>query len=212
MTDFFSSFKTVLFQGDSITDCNRDREDIASLGNGYPLKVVQIYKNLFPQSNVNFVNKGISGNRVPDLLSRYQEDFLDIKPDFISILIGINDTWQRYTNNDPTSVEDFENNYNKLLSMIKRDLPNTKIMILEPFLLTTMQEKLCFREDLNPKIDVVRKLAAKYADFFLPMDGILASAVTAGYTPAQLSEDGVHPVEQGHAFIAYNYMKLLGIL
>lgn len=79
--------QTILFQGDSITDCDRNRKDTRCLGHGYPRKIAQIYDILYPGHGLKFINRGISGNRVCDLLGRYEEDFLQIAPDFISILV-----------------------------------------------------------------------------------------------------------------------------
>ncbi|MFI3325696.1 MAG: SGNH/GDSL hydrolase family protein [Clostridia bacterium] len=210
MNTFFKKGQTVLFQGDSITDCGRDKEDVYNLGNGYPNKVTSMYKTLFG-SDVTFINKGISGNRVKDILARYDEDIKNIKPDFISILIGINDVWRRYDANDATSLEDFENSYDTLLEKIVSDFPNIKIMIIEPFLLHATEEKESWHEDLDPKIQAVRKLAMKYADYFLPLDGIMAKSACE-YGPDALSADGVHPSDLGHAVITEEYLKLLGII
>jgi lysophospholipase L1-like esterase len=205
----FKDDQVVLFQGDSITDCGRDYSDIKSLSEGYPGIIAKIYGLLFPDTTVTFVNKGISGNRVVDLLARYEEDFKAIKPDFLSILIGVNDTWRRYDSGNPTSAEEFENTYRELLNKIKKDMPNCRIMMIEPFLLNSLPDRASWREDLDPKIQVVRKLAKEFADFYLPMDGILAKAEVEQYTCTQLAEDGVHPTALGHGVIAEEYLKAL---
>ena len=209
MKEAFKKGQTVLFQGDSITDCGRDREDITSLSEGYPGIVAQMYHLLFPENEVTFINRGISGNRAIDLLDRYDEDFKAIHPDFISILIGINDTWRRYDSNDPTSAEKFERNYRKLLEKIKSDMPHCKIMIIEPFLLYSQPGLERWREDLDPKIQVVRKLAKEYADYYLPLDGIFAKEEVTRYSCKEMTEDGVHPTPLGHAIIAEEYLKVL---
>ena len=212
MKPFFKKGQVVLFQGDSVTDCGRDREDAGSLAEGYAGKVAAIYNTLFPDNEVVFINKGISGNRVPDLIERYGDDFLDIGPDFISILIGINDTWRRYDSNDPSTVEAFYDHYEYLLKMIKRNMPDTKIMLMEPFVMNSLPDRAAWREDLDPKIQAVRELARKYADYYLPLDGLFASLCAGTYTPAELSEDGVHPSGLGHAVIAEAYLKKLEII
>lgn len=212
MREFFKKGQTVLFQGDSITDCGRDRNDISSLGCGYPDKVAKIYNALFADNGVKFVNKGVSGDRTKDVLARYKTDILDIKPDFISILIGINDVWRRYDDaKDPTPAEKFRENYETILKNIKRDLPATKIMIIEPFLLYNA-EKYSWHEDLDPKLLVVRELAAKYADYYISLNGIFAGLEIITYKPEELSGDGVHPEDLGHRIIALEYLKTLGII
>lgn len=209
MKELFKNGQTILFQGDSITDCGRNKEDINSLSNGYPGVISNMYNLLFPGNEVTFINKGISGNRVVDLLGRYDRDIKEIKPDFISILIGINDTWRRYDNNDPTSTEQYEQGYTELLENIKSDFPDCKIMIIEPFLLNSLPNRASWREDLDPKIQVARKLAKEYADFYLPLDGIFAKTEVERYTCKQIAEDGVHPSAIGHAIIAEEYIKAI---
>lgn len=205
----FTDGQVVLFQGDSVTDCGRNREDITSLSEGYPGIIAKMFGLLHPDRKVTFVNKGISGNRVKDLFNRYNEDIKAINPDFISILIGINDTWRRYDENDPTSTERFEEIYKELLTKIKKDMPNCKIMLIEPFVLNSLPDRAAWREDLDPKIQVVRKLAKEFADYYLPLDGILAKAEVEQYTCFEIAEDGVHPSKLGNSIIAKEYMKAL---
>jgi lysophospholipase L1-like esterase len=211
MKNIFAPGSTVLFQGDSITDCGWDRQDGNSLGNGYPARTAGLWENLFPGSTVRFFNRGVSGNRVKDLLLRYEEDFRALQPDLVSILIGINDTWRRYDSNDPTSAEDFEKDYRTLLGKLRQDLPRTRIVIIEPFLLKTNPPK-DFREDLDPKIQAVRELAREFADVFIPLDGIFARYVVEGWKEADISPDGVHPSPAGHGIIALEWLKALGAL
>ncbi len=202
----------LLFQGDSITDCNRDRNTYHSLGVGYAAKVAQLVKEQSYDNKFEFVNRGISGNTTADLLQRYDTDFTDINPNIISILIGINDTWRRYEKGEPTSTEQFYFNYDKLLAQIKRDLPYAKIILLEPFLLNTMPDRIQWREDLDPKIGVVRQLARKYADAYIALDGIIQQYVVFGISDTDFAVDAVHPSDIGHAIIAKEYFKVLKTL
>ncbi len=208
MKSTFQDGQVVLFQGDSITDCNRDRNDTNSLGEGYARVIAKLYRTLFPEKQVTFMNKGISGNRVKDLLARYDEDFKALKPDYLSILIGVNDTWRRYDNNDPTSAEEFESNYRVLLTKLKEDLPDCKLIMIEPFLLNSLPDRASWREDLDPKIHVVRKLAKEFADYYIPMDGIYAKYEVEQYTCTEIAADGVHPSPIGHRIIAEEYLRL----
>lgn len=210
MEPFFQPGQTVLFQGDSVTDCNRTYGDDSSLGDGYPRKIADIYTALFG-AGVTFINRGVSGNRVRDILARCKQDILDVKPDVISILIGINDVWRRYDSGDPTSVEAFEKTYRELLETVKKELPNTKIMIIEPFVLHSLPDRAQWHEDMDPKLQAIRRLAAEFADYFLPMDGLMIQAA-GKYGCKALAEDGVHPTALGHGVVAYEYMKTLGIL
>jgi acyl-CoA thioesterase-1 len=127
----------------------------------------------------------------------------------ISILIGINDTWRRYDSNDPTHASAFEKNYRTLLEKITEHL-NARVVLLEPFLLHVPDDRYVWREDLNPKIDVVRKLAIEFGTELLPLDGLFAQAATqapAGYWAG----DGVHPSAAGHALIAETWLGNAGM-
>jgi lysophospholipase L1-like esterase len=201
----------VLFQGDSITDCGRSRTDGSGLGEGYPAKIAGLWRNLFPASTLEFLNRGISGNRAVNLLERYDADFKALKPDLVSILIGINDTWRRYDSNDPTSTEKYEANYRRLLENLKRDLPSALIVIIEPFLLNSDPAKAVWREDLDPKIQAARRLAREFADVFIPLDGIFTRYAVEGIKEADMSADGVHPTPLGHGIIASEWAKALGV-
>lgn len=235
MNRFFKPGQTVLFQGDSITDCGRWYYD-NNFGFGYAWKVATIYNSLFgddtvsfenrenPQephaayppvsadSGVTFINKGWAGNRVLEILARYQEDIVDLKPDFISILAGINEVLHYYEGSSEfMPPEVFEKHYETLLTQIKRDLPNTKIMMIEPFVLPSAPDFERLQAELNDKVTCVRRLARKYADYYLPLAGILA-AKCLEFSPEQLAKDGIHPTPLAHGIIAHEYMKVLEIL
>jgi len=190
---------TVLFQGDSITDCGR-REDLTGLGNGYVLQVVSNFTAKYPHLNVKFINRGNAGSRADDLAARWNEDCVALKPDIVSILIGINDVWRRYDSNDPTSVETFKSEYHKVLSKTKAET-NAKIIIFEPFVLPCPDDRIAWREDLDPKIQVVRELAREFGAIYIPLDGIFAAASTQRDC-VEWADDGVHPTQAGHALIA----------
>lgn len=211
MKKFFNDGATVLFQGDSVTDCGRNRDCIDSMGDGYANVFKTLYNILLPENNVKFVNKGVSGDRVRDILARYDEDVKAINPDFVSIMIGINDTWRGYDSDDFCSPERFEQEYDLLLSKIKSDFPDAKILIIEQFALTNHPERH-WQEDLDPKREITRRMADKYADYFIPMYDILNNAADKDFTLAELSGDGVHPAPAGHSYIASEILKVLGII
>jgi len=101
------SGQTILFQGDIITDADRNRWEPHNLGTGCVIMVAQRFSKEHPEVNVTFLNRGISGNRIRDLRERWQEDCLDLKPDIVSIMIGVNDTLGTFLWGEPTSIEDF---------------------------------------------------------------------------------------------------------
>ncbi len=200
----------VLFQGDSITDAGRNRQDDSGMGNGYADMIAAQFSAMYPQKNVRFINRGISGNRAKDLTARWDEDCIDLKPDFVSILIGINDCWRRYDSNDPTSAAEFEAAYRDILrrTVEKR---KARLILCEPFVLPVPDDRRKWREDLDPKIHVVRNLAREFGAIYLPLDGLFAQA-SAIRECAFWAPDGVHPSKAGHALIAREWMKAVGAM
>lgn len=180
----------LLFQGDSITDADRNRQDPHDLGNGYPKYAAKYLKEEFPDKDIEFLDLGISGNQTIDLVERLQSDFIDIQPDIVSILIGINDTWHRAESKEWLDNDEFEKRYRTVLEAVKTKT-NAKIVMIEQFLLPA-EDKLFFHEDLDPKIQITRKLAREYADIFIPLDGLLASHICHDDWK-KVSADGVHP-------------------
>jgi lysophospholipase L1-like esterase len=201
----------ILFQGDSITDCGRAYTDPASLGNGYAMMASGMIAALHPQLAPSCLNRGISGNRVVDLLARWEKDCLKLRPDVLSIMIGINDTWRRYDSNDPTTVGSYERNYRRLLEESKAALPDLKIILMEPFVLPVPDDRRAWREDLDPKIEVVRGLAKEFGATLVQLDGLLNAACQI-QSPAYWAEDGVHPSLPGHALIARYWLEAVGAL
>lgn len=197
----------ILFQGDSITDCHRKRDDLTDLGEGYVVYTVEALKSKYESIDFEFINRGISGNRTAELLARIDEDLVAIQPDIVTILLGINDTWHKYMIGLDTPIEVFESNYEKILKIIK-EKTNAKIIMIEPFLLYNMG-KDNMRADLNEKIDCVRKLALKYADAFLPLDADFVAATVSGTLNTDLSPDGVHPGEAGKKLIAEKLVPII---
>ena len=203
----------ILFQGDSITDAGRDYSDYHELGQGYPKYAAELIRDRFDDpknGTIEFINLGISGHRTRDLRARWQKDCIDLQPDIVSIMIGINDTWRAFDSNDPTPVEEFEDNYSYLLSEIKAHT-NAKILLLEPYVLPDVPAKDAWRADLDPKIQAVRRLAREFADAYIPTDGLFAAACVQ-QEPSHWSGDGVHPNENGSRFIAAYYAKAVAAL
>ncbi|QIB47997.1 SGNH/GDSL hydrolase family protein [Streptomyces aureoverticillatus] len=210
---------TVMFTGDSITDCQRlESED--GLGFGYPLRVAGEWGLRHPDRPVTWLNTGVGGHKVMDLEARWQTDVLDARPDVVSILVGVNDMgWHTL---DPKGyvipVEEFEAGYDRLLAPLAE--AGTKLILIEPFLLpirglveaghALMGEEVRkqWRTDLDPKIQAVRKLARKYGAHLLDADDMFATlAATTG--PEHWAADGVHPTPAGHAALAAAWLRLV---
>lgn len=200
----------ILFQGDSITDCGRNYSDPCSMGSGYPMLIASWYQALHPSHPVEFINRGISGNRVKDLQARWDKDCLELEPALVTILIGINDTWRRYDSSDPTSTEAFEDGYRDILERTVES-SDAQLILMEPFVLPVPDDRIKWREDLDPKIQVVRSLAREYGAMLIPLDGIFAQASVKA-DPDFWTPDGVHPSPAGHALIAQAWLdNVLGI-
>ena len=183
----------ILFQGDSITEWNRDFSDPTSLGNGYAAFAATYLREMFPNTDFEFVNRGVSGDRTRELLKRWQTDTIDIQPDIMTLMIGVNDTWRRYDNNDPMTAEEFETNLRALLDDFKAHT-NAKLLMIEPFLAHADND--LWREDFYLKVNAFRRVAKEYADAYLPMDGLYA-AMCVEKEPTHWSADGVHLIEPG---------------
>ena len=196
---------TILFQGDSITDCGRDYSNTASLGSGYALLVAAEIGRKYPEKNIHFINRGVNGNRVMDLNHRWEEDCLQLNPTWVSIYIGINDVWRRYGDNDATSVENFYEEYRKLIERTNEHT-DAKLILVEPFCLPVPEDRKTWREDLDPKIQAIRELAREFQTLYIPLDGLFASASTQ-IDPAYWAEDGVHPTPAGHSLITKAWLE-----
>lgn len=192
----------LLFQGDSITDAGRSFEDPHILGGGYVKFAAEYLQAAYPNVDFEFVNLGISGNQTMDLVARLETDFIDVQPDVVSIMIGINDVWHHADDRSWIPDEVFEERYRTVLQAIREKI-GAKIMMIEPFLIP-VEDKLYFREDLYRKIEIERKLARAYADVYMPTDGHLAAAFI-GDDPVSYAADGVHPTEKGAEFIGKLY-------
>ncbi|MCK9587843.1 MAG: SGNH/GDSL hydrolase family protein [Terrimicrobiaceae bacterium] len=200
----FQAGQKILFQGDSITDAGRNRDDANGLGGGYAMMVASQIQALHPGLGLTFLNKGISGNRAADLAGRWQQDCLDLEPDWVSVLIGVNDCWRRFDRNDLTPVEVFESHYRDILERSRSR--GIGIIICEPFLLPCPPDREAWREDLDPKIHVARKLAREFGTRLVAFDGIFAAASIL-QPPAFWAADGVHPTLPGHALMAAEWIK-----
>lgn len=198
---------TVMFTGDSITDCHRLDTD-EPLGYGYPLLVAGQWGLSHPERPVRWLNSGIAGNKVLDLEPRWQHDVLDAGADVVSVLVGINDaTWHTYADDGRViPAEEFRDGYDWLLTRLAE--AGTALILIEPFLLPVSAEQRAWREDLDEKIGVVRDLAKAYGAELLEADRMFADlAATTG--PEYWAPDGVHPGPAGHAALASAWLRLI---
>ena len=192
---------TILFLGDCITGADRDLNNPNDLGHGYVERINDAIKNY----RIKVVNRGVDENRTINLLEQYEESVLAVKPDVVTIYIGMNDVWHHYSKGIETTNEEFENNFRSLLEKIKTDF-NVPIIIIEPFIIDITPELTKMREELWQKVDIIRRLAREYAQEYIALDGSFASACIK-HQPTFYSIDGVHPTEEGHKFIARRWLR-----
>jgi len=207
---FLHKGDTLLFQGDSITDGGRQRTGSDYnhiMGQDYAYILAAEIGSEYPERNFTFINRGISGDRVIDLAARWQKDTLDLKPELLSILVGINDTLGRGSRSE--TVEEYEATYDKLLAETMAALPGTKIVLGEPFLLPVGK----YKDDYAAEMVEVKKrqaaalrLAAKYHVPIVRYQEALDAACAKA--PADhWSWDGVHPTYAGHGLMAKEWLK-----
>lgn len=202
--------KTILFQGDSITDAGRSRDNDNDRGTGYPTLVSAELGFKYP-NEYKFINKGISGNRIVDLYARIKCDFINIKPDYLTILIGINDVWHELGGRNGVDNKKFFKVYCDLIDEIKAMLPDVKIFILEPFVLkacATESKYNVFRKETLMRAESAKAVAEKYGLTFIPLQEKFDKA-TEKAEPSYWLGDGVHPTAAGHELIAKELVAAL---
>ncbi|HEY2804851.1 MAG TPA: SGNH/GDSL hydrolase family protein [Gemmatimonadales bacterium] len=198
--------ETVLFQGDSITDCGRSRDvaapnRAAALGTGYPLLIASEVLAEQPRRDIAFFNRGISGNRVPDLTARWQADTLDLRPDVLSVLIGVNDLWHKLMGQSSGTVAEYESGYAALLSQASSALPGVRLVVLEPFVLRTGAVTGAWFPEFDERRAAARRVADAARATFVPLQGMF-ERLSRSAPPEYWAADGVHPTPAGHAEIA----------
>lgn len=192
---------TILFLGDCITGADRNLEDNNDLGNGYVSRIGDALKPY----RIKIVNMGTDENKTVDLLNQYDLNVKPFNPDVVTVYIGMNDVWHHYSRNIETTNDEFEHNFETLLKKIKTDF-NVPIIIIEPFIIDITPELTKMREELWQKVDIIRRLARKYADEYIALDGSFASACIK-HELTYYSLDGVHPTDEGHKFIARRWLR-----
>lgn len=207
----------LLFQGDSITDAGREKQNPvanAGLGRGYPNFIADQLRKKYSELDLQVHNRGISGNKVPDLASRWDKDCIAIKPRVLSILIGVNDIWHKLNGRYDGTAETYRDGFAALLSRTREALPETTIVICEPFVLEsgTVKEN---KDKWFPEFEVRRGYAKEVAEgagaVWVPFQTMFDEAVAAGSTPEMFAGDGVHPTAQGHQLMAKTWIEKVGL-
>lgn len=202
--------KTFLFQGDSITDASRDDDNDDSLGCGYAfLLASDLLKN--KKDEFRFINRGNSGDRITDVYVRIKEDIINLKPDMMSILIGVNDVSHELTQNCGVTPEKFEKIYSMLIEEVTEALPEIKIFILEPFIMKGIHTEARwdeFSSEVHKMAKASENIAKKFNLEFIPLQDKFDAAAADG-NHRYWSVDGIHPSAAGHQLIKEELQKAI---
>ena len=203
----------MLFIGDSITDCGRSPAgkyvNVEDMGSGYVMLVIGWLQALYPERNLCFVNKGVSGNTILDLKARWRGDVIDQKPDWLSIMIGINDVWRQFdrphhmVGENYISPERFEETYQELINQVRSDLKG--LIIASPFYLEPNREEP-MRQRMDQYSKIAKNIAEKNDALFINTQQAFDDYLTRAHHMT-LSADRVHPNVAGHTIIAREYLK-----
>ena len=204
----------ILFQGDSITDCHRGREvanpndphNIHALGCGYAKIASAELLAQRPGDNLSFLNRGISGNRIVDLYGRIKLECINLNPNLISVLIGVNDTWHEFSRQNGVEVPKFERLYRAFLTEIREALPSVKFVVCEPFVLKCGVVTDDWVVEWDQRRAVACKLAQEFRAPFVQFQAMFDEAVRLA-PPEYWAADGVHPTAAGHMLMAKTWLK-----
>jgi lysophospholipase L1-like esterase len=204
----------ILFQGDSITDAGRKRDQNdanspGALGNGYAYLAAAALLREFPGKNLKIYNKGISGNKVYQLAERWDADCLQIKPDVLSILIGVNDFWHTLTGNYKGTITTYRDDFTALLDRTKQQLPDVQLIIGEPFAVNgvkAVDDK--WFPAFNEYRVAAREIATKFDAAFIPYQAIYDKAQQSA-PGSYWTGDGVHPAIPGASLMAASWMEVI---
>lgn len=195
----------IVFIGDSITDCERDRMDENSLGNGFVKILSDKLRPIYPDMDIQLINKGISGNEVCDVLARVNKDVIDLKPDTAVVMIGINNVLHQYKYGKQLDLKQFERDFTELLGKIKE--AGITLIVLEPFLMPA-PDKLRMRPLFNKELEIIHRVAVDIADEFVAYDEMF-NGLSESIRYTEYSMDGVHPTHRGSRLIADTAIKAI---
>jgi lysophospholipase L1-like esterase len=202
---------TFLFQGDSITDGNRTRNNDWNhvMGHGYQYIIASKLWYDFPKSGFHFYNRGISGNKVTDLAARWQKDTLELQPDLLSILIGINDIAAFLSGNKDYSIDKYESGYRSLLQQTRQQLPKVQLVLCEPFILPVGKVKeqwQAYNDEIQQRQLLVKRLSQENDAIFVGFQGAFNEALSKA-PPEYWIWDGIHPMPAGHQLMAVEWTR-----
>lgn len=203
----------IVFIGDSITDVGRDYRNDADLGHGYVTLIAAQLLNKYPNYDLNIYNRGMSGDQVADLKKRWETDCLELNPDIVSILVGINNVGLYAPDFEELideALAQFEEDYRLLLKSLAHRT-DARVVMMEPFVAPYPKDRVNWRKHLDSRIQIVRRLANEYHAALIPLDGVInAKGIENGFQ-IYTGDDGVHPTLTGHALIAETWLNYIHI-
>lgn len=201
----------LLFIGDSITEAGRDRSNLEDLGQGYAFMIAKELQIRVPEMKLSFINRGVGGDKLRHVKKRWEQDCLELNPDIVTIHIGINDTWHnagKFTSAIVEEFEQFEAEYRFLLKSLHQRT-DARVILMEPYVLPYPKDRVNWREDLEVRIQLVRKMAREYQTELIPLDGLMnAAAIKHGYN-FYTKQDGIHPTAAGHKLITKAWLDTI---
>lgn len=206
----FKPRDTVLFQGDSITDASRRRgrkgpNDPAALGHGYVFHAAAEILRRHPGMGLQIYDRGISGDKVYQLADRWEKHCLRLKPDVLSILVGVNDYCHVHFHGYGGTIAEYENDYDALLERTRAALPDVRLILGEPFLLEAGGITDAHVEGLSAYREAARRIADKHHAVWVPYQQVFNDALRLA--PAEYwAPDGVHPTVAGHMLMAKTWL------
>ncbi len=195
----------IVFFGDSITDSGRNPHDPADLGVGFVKIAAGKLRLLYPDAELELLNRGVGGDRTEQLLARVEKDVVEEHPDVVVLQVGINDVWHRFLNGTVVTPERFEHNYSEIVRRIKET--GASVIVMQPFVLR-MGDKPRLRPYLDSFNAIIRKIAEREELTVIPVDEIFMG-VTQDIEPSQFTLDGVHPTHRGCRYLADLVIKEL---
>lgn len=212
--DYFSKGDVILFQGDSITDAGRNKNqelpnDARSFGGGYALLTASWLLEALAAKELTIYNRGISGNKVYQLAERWDKDCIHLNPTLLSILIGVNDYWHFRNGNYNGTPEIYENDYRQLLERTRKALPDIKLVICQPFILTeTSAVDESWLEPFSAYQQIARKISDEFGATWVPFQEAFDRAVEVAH-PTYWANDGVHPSMAGAQLMANTWLEAI---
>lgn len=215
---FLKKGDCILFYGDSITDGNRNKENKApskphAIGGGYAMSVSATLAMKYPNMGFTFYNRGINGNKTAQMIQRLEEDCINLKPTptVISLLTGINDYSASYAQTGKGDPEKYEKDLRELLTKITTQLPNVRLIVMEPYVIKGIRDKIdAFLPDFYSYQPIARKIAEEFNAVFIPLQALFDEAIKKS-SLKRFSADGVHPASAGIELISSSWLNVVEV-